>query len=63
MTFWFEESAMPTYEYRCANCGKRFSVVQSISKHGTSRPKCPKCKSAKVSQELSAFFAKTAKKS
>ncbi len=54
---------MPTYEYRCENCGKRFTVVEPISKHDTSRPKCPKCKSAKVSQELSAFFAKTAKKS
>jgi putative FmdB family regulatory protein len=54
---------MPTYEYRCANCGKRFSVVESISKHEASRRKCPKCKSVKVSQVLSAFFAKTAKKS
>jgi len=59
----FEESTMPTYEYRCANCGKRFSVVESISKHEASRRKCPKCKSVKVSQVLSQFFAKTGKKS
>jgi putative FmdB family regulatory protein len=54
---------MPTYEYRCDKCGKRFSMVHSISQHGRKRPACPKCKSAKVEQVFSAFFAKTAKKS
>lgn len=54
---------MPTYEYRCEKCGKRFSVVESISRHGRKRPACPKCKSVKVEQQFSPFFAKTAKKS
>jgi putative FmdB family regulatory protein len=32
---------MPTYEYRCAKCGKRHEAFQSI----TAKPltKCPKC--------------------
>ena len=54
---------MPTYEYRCEKCGKRFSVVQAITAHGRKRPACPKCKSVKVEQIFSAFFAKTTKKS
>lgn len=54
---------MPTYEYTCESCGKRFSKVESISAHAKGRPACPKCKSRKVVQVLSAFYAKTAKKS
>jgi len=32
---------MPTYEYKCTKCGKRFEELQSI----TAAPlkKCPKC--------------------
>ncbi len=56
-------SAMPTYEYRCEKCRKRFSRVETISQHGKKRPKCPKCGSAKVVQVFSSFFAKTGKKS
>lgn len=54
---------MPTYEYRCEKCGKRFTRMESISGHGAKRPVCPKCKSRKVEQVFSAFYAKTAKKS
>jgi putative FmdB family regulatory protein len=54
---------MPTYDYSCANCGKRFSKVEAISQHGRKSPTCPKCKSKKVVQVFSAFFAKTSKKS
>ena len=54
---------MPTYEYKCDKCGKRFSLVQSISSHGSKPAVCPKCKSRKVTQLLAPFFAKTAKKS
>lgn len=56
-------SRMPTYEYRCPKCGKHFSKVESIEVHGRKRPACPKCKSAQVEQVLSAFYAKTVKKS
>jgi len=54
---------MPTYEYRCEKCRKRFSLVESIARHGKKRPTCPKCKSVKVVQVFSSFFAKTSKKS
>ena len=54
---------MPTYEYRCGECGKQFTRLERISQHGRKRPACPKCKSAKVSQVPSPFFAKTGKKS
>ncbi len=54
---------MPTYEYRCQECRKRFSRVERITAHGRRRPACPKCKSRKVTQVYTAFYAKTAKKS
>lgn len=54
---------MPTYEYQCESCRKRFTRVESISRHGRARPKCPKCKSTKVTQVFSPFYAKTVKKS
>ncbi|HLC18979.1 MAG TPA: zinc ribbon domain-containing protein [Thermodesulfobacteriota bacterium] len=53
---------MPTYEYRCEKCGKRFTQVLTISEHDTKKTKCPKCGSAKVRQLFSAFFAKTESK-
>jgi putative FmdB family regulatory protein len=58
-----EECAMPTYDYRCDKCGKKFSRIEPISQHGRKRPKCPKCSSVKVAQIFSPFFAKTGKKS
>lgn len=54
---------MPTYQYRCEKCGKEFSRVESITTHGRKRPSCPKCKSTKIAQLFSNFYAKTAKKS
>ncbi len=32
---------MPTYQYRCSNCGEEFEKVQSFSDDST--PKCPGC--------------------
>lgn len=54
---------MPTYEYRCRDCGRTFDRVESLSDHGHARPECPKCKSKRVEQVLMPFFAKTAHKS
>lgn len=54
---------MPTYEYECRDCGKKFSVAQHISEHGKTKVLCPKCKSAKVKQVISAFTTKTSRKS
>jgi len=54
---------MPTYEYQCGKCRARFSVVQPISAHTARRPACPKCRSHETRQLMSAFYAKTIKKS
>lgn len=54
---------MPTYEYECRNCNKKFAVMQRISEHGTAKVVCPKCKSARVKQKISAFTTKTSRKS
>ena len=35
---------MPTYEYRCKNCGHEFDVVQSFS--DDSLTECPSCHEA-----------------
>lgn len=54
---------MPTYEFRCAKCNKKFSLIMSISEHGARKHKCPKCGSAKLEQMVSHFQAVTSKKS
>jgi putative FmdB family regulatory protein len=40
---------MPTYQYRCEKCGKKFERTETISEHETLKMKCPKCGSKKVS--------------
>jgi putative FmdB family regulatory protein len=53
---------MPTYEYRCRDCENVFDRVEPLSEHGVKAPVCPKCKSRKVEQVLTSFFAKTSHK-
>lgn len=54
---------MPTYEYRCEECGATFERVEHVKEHDASEPRCPKCDSKKVAQILETFFAKTSTKS
>ena len=54
---------MPVYEYECQKCGKRFTLALSLAAHGRQKASCPKCKSAKVTQLFSGFFAQTSRKS
>jgi putative FmdB family regulatory protein len=54
---------MPTYAYRCAQCGATFEEMQALSEHESARPRCPHCGSEKVEARLSMFYAKTSKKS
>jgi putative FmdB family regulatory protein len=54
---------MPTYEYRCRECGEVFDRVEPLAAHGHGMPACPRCKSKKVEQLLTPFFAKTGRKS
>ncbi|HXF96611.1 MAG TPA: zinc ribbon domain-containing protein [Gemmatimonadales bacterium] len=53
---------MPIYEYRCTKCGHEWSRQELLSEHRAERPACPKC-GAEAEQLLSAFFAKTVRKS
>ena len=54
---------MPTYEYRCAKCGKKFERHENVKEHEKHHARCPKCGSKRVAQVFSAFYAKTSKKS
>jgi putative FmdB family regulatory protein len=50
---------MSTYEYKCQDCGYQFEKILPIHEHDKYKPQCPKCKSKKVEQMISSFFAKT----
>jgi putative FmdB family regulatory protein len=54
---------MPVYEYRCLECEQVFERVEPLAEHGEKAPRCPNCKSKKVQQVLTSFFAKTSHKS
>jgi putative FmdB family regulatory protein len=54
---------MPTYEYRCEDCGETFEQRETIAEHQTAKPKCSKCASEKIARAFSAFYAKTSQKS
>ncbi len=47
---------MPIYEYRCDDCGKKFSVL-ILSREKNETLHCPNCKSAKLSRLFSRFAA------
>jgi putative FmdB family regulatory protein len=44
-------------------CGHEFERAESMKQHEHVHPACPKCKSSKVEQLLTRFFAKTGRKS
>ena len=54
---------MPTYSYRCEECGETFERIESIAEHRTEKPRCPKCDGEKVVQTPTLFVAMTGKKS
>ena len=43
---------MPTYEYRCADCGEVFELERPVSERD-SEATCPKCGSKRTSRMLS----------
>lgn len=53
---------MPIYEYECRSCGKVFSAALSLREHDAKNVVCPGCGSNKVEQLISAFIAKTDRK-
>ena len=54
---------MPTYEYACTQCRKKFEIVLSVREREESHVRCPKCRSLKVTPRITGFYAKTSKKS
>lgn len=54
---------MPHYDYKCTQCGAKFTVKQSFTEHEHKRAKCPKCGKVKAERVFAAVFAQTAKKS
>ena len=53
---------MPTYDYQCRKCRKRFSQAMTIAEHEKARVKCPKCGSTAAQQLFSSILVKTGKK-
>jgi len=54
---------MPTYDFKCEKCKKKFSLQLTISEYDNTKFRCPKCKSVRVKQQITAFQAITSKKS
>ena len=54
---------MPSYDFKCVECSKKFSLTMGIKERGTKRLKCPKCGAGKPETIFSTFFAKTSRKS
>jgi putative FmdB family regulatory protein len=47
-----QEKTMPSYEFRCLNCRRRFEIFMSFSEYGTRTVACPHCKSEKVQRKI-----------
>lgn len=43
---------MPTYEYRCLDCRKRFDVFLKFSEYGVKAVACPHCQSSNVQRRI-----------
>ena len=54
---------MPNYQYHCEQCGETFERTETITEHGRSKVKCPKCEGKKVTQIPGRFHVVTSKKS
>jgi putative FmdB family regulatory protein len=54
---------MPTYDFYCEKCKKKFSVHISIADFEKKKFACPKCKGKKIRQQITAFQTVTSKKS
>lgn len=54
---------MPSYDFVCKECNKKFTLTMSLAEYEKAKPVCPKCKSRKVEQRITDFVAVTSKKS
>jgi putative FmdB family regulatory protein len=53
---------VPTYQYRCNECGKSFERTETITEHEAVRVRCPKCNGKKVTQVPGRVHVVTSKK-
>jgi putative FmdB family regulatory protein len=54
------EVEMPTYDFRCLNCGKRFEKFFSYAEYGKEEVHCIHCDSTKVQRKIGRIrFAKS----
>jgi len=58
-----ERFPMPVYEFICEKCNKPFTLAIPVSEYGKKKFRCPKCKSTRVKQQITAFQTITSKKS
>jgi len=54
---------MPTYEYQCTACKKKFTLIQTMAEHAKGKVACPRCKKKETRQLISSFMVKTSRKS
>jgi len=54
---------MPSYDFRCEKCNKKFTLQLSITEYEKTKFRCPKCKSIKVKQQIVPFQTITSSKS
>ncbi len=54
---------MPSYDFRCEKCKKKFGLTMTISEYEKTKVRCPKCKSTRVRQLLTPFRVVTSRKS
>lgn len=43
---------MPTYQYRCLNCRRRFEIFMTYSQYGAEPVYCPHCTSDRVQRRI-----------
>ena len=58
-----ETIEMPAFEFKCQKCGKKATLVISISEYEKKSYKCPKCGSKRLERLISTFQVKTSRKS
>lgn len=54
---------MPIYSFRCGACSHAFEQAMTVAERESTAIVCPACGSDKVERVLTAFFAKTSRKS
>jgi putative FmdB family regulatory protein len=54
---------MPTYEFRCEDCRRVFTLVMSTAERDKGKVICPICRKKNVKQQISTFQTKTSRKS